>query len=254
MRIGTKITSPGGLIEASVMVSGQAQQLYRHEGQVWVAGMAGYRYSILVKNQAPGRIEIVSSVDGRNTLRDEAAGHGSTGMVVGSHQSWDCDGFRRNDDEVSAFVFTDPGRAVASQAGAPENVGVLGLAAWREKSKPVPVYDSYAVSGFEDSPVIYKGGGLQTRLSAGVAMAGAGGFEMRSASAAPDLGTGIGETLSSKVGRTSFTRDGSADTITIRYASEESLREQGITGDLEADGPRAFPADDTGYGKYDRVR
>lgn len=49
MHIGTTIRSPQGLLEASVLIGGQPQALYRRagDGAVFTAGVAGYeRYPV----------------------------------------------------------------------------------------------------------------------------------------------------------------------------------------------------------------
>lgn len=226
-------------------------------------------YAIRIRNLRTGRIEVITSVDGRNTLKDEAASSASnTGLVMGSYSSYDFAGFRQNDNEVSRFVFCDPGKAVATQAtGSTENVGVIGIAAYRERDHR-PFFGAVRTGGASAGddwtpPVTYRSG------SKGLSLGSGGGFETRGLSAsnatydsapvamagpmAQGLGTGMGETVSDRVGRTSFTREGPSDIIEIRYNTEENLRAAGVIGSLEETGPRAFPADDTGYSKYERV-
>lgn len=277
MKIGTRVTSPGGTFEAAILVGRAFQPLYRHNGKIWVAGVAGEAYVIQVKNLLTGRLELVSSVDGRDTLTDKPAGLSSTGMVFPGNRTGTFDGFRHNDDEVGEFVFCDPSAAVAAQAGAPENIGVIGLAAYRERTyQPRPVIHSHGPGyghdhshGDTDWGHEYFGGvTMRSGGSKGMSM-GAGGGGLKSfnssaggdasmtydsapaAVASPGLGTGIGQTIASHVDRTRFTREGGPDSLTIRYDTEANLRERGILTDQSE--PQAFPASG-GYGSYSPVR
>jgi hypothetical protein len=76
--------SPGGTVEASVLMNGNRLPFHRrHDGRPFVAGIPGSAYTIGVRNLTPHRIEVVASVDGRNVLRDEPAdAHACQGLAI----------------------------------------------------------------------------------------------------------------------------------------------------------------------------
>ncbi len=239
MRIGTTIRSPQGTIEASVLIGGTAQALYRRpfDGAVFVAGVSGEAYTLLVRNLTAARIEVVSSVDQRNTLEDEAADSArNRGLIFAAHHVGAFTGWRINDSETRQFLFGAPERSVVAQAtGSPAGVGVIGFAVYQEQ---------WAWSG-----VAYAGAGLEGGMkSMGMNSSVSAGHNVTLDCAVPGLGTGIGERQDDRVGRTSFTRAaGDPDVLVIRYDTLAALEAMGITGPGE---PDPFPGVGTGYEKY----
>jgi hypothetical protein len=234
MYIGTSATSPNGTFEVSVLVNGRKQPLFvrRFDGRVFVVGPHGQAYTLQVRNLTSGRIEVLNSVDGRNTLKDEPGDKiANRGMVFGSNASDEFKGFRLNNEGVRDFVFGTPERkefTIAQQAtGHTDNVGVIGFAAYRERPSM-----SYRDAGFEGLEVPRSFGGGATK---GMTRGGSYGTEM-------------GGYTEHRVGTTEFTRNGSvAEELVIGYASEQELRDQGIIAPPEAN---PFPGIGTGYAKY----
>src|ERR1700688_3301634 len=100
MHAGTTARSPQGTIEVSVLIGGTAQPLYRRpgDGALFVAGIPGVAYAPHVRHLTGTRIEVISSVDQRNTLKDERADmHQNQGLVFGAHSAGDFTGWRTND-------------------------------------------------------------------------------------------------------------------------------------------------------------
>lgn len=268
MRIGNSITSSGGLISVSVVVGGVPQALYRdHDGQVWVVGRFGQSYGIKVSHLHAGRVEVISSVDGRNTLKNERADLTEvTGLIF--RGTYTFKGFREDDQEVSAFVFCEPDRSAAAQAGDPGNIGVIGIAAYREKPAWTPMVHHHATDPYpEPWPAPHRhprykglsmGGGRQSAGSSYSSTLHDSSASVEygppMAVASPGLGTGLGETISDPVGKTTFTREGEAESVTIRYDTEANLRARGIL--TQDHSPQAFPSNDepTGYSSVEHVR
>jgi hypothetical protein len=48
-------------------------ELYRHRGRVYVAGIPGNRYAVVLRNRTAGRLLTVLSVDGVNALDGQTA-------------------------------------------------------------------------------------------------------------------------------------------------------------------------------------
>jgi hypothetical protein len=118
--------------------SGETLPVYRHQGEHWVAGRPGARYAVAVRNQTPGRILGVVSVDGVNAVSGETAAVHQTGYVLHPWQLYNVTGWRKSDSEVAAFHFTASPASYAERTGRPAEVGVIGVAVFREKPLPPP--------------------------------------------------------------------------------------------------------------------
>jgi hypothetical protein len=126
--------------------TGQPLHVWRHHGRLFVAGQPGARYSLRVTNHTDGRVLVVMSVDGVNILTGETADYGQRGYIFGPHQSYDLTGWRKSETEVAAFVFAPLPQSYAARTGRPADVGVIGIAAFKEKV-PVQVSPVMATDG-----------------------------------------------------------------------------------------------------------
>ena len=93
----------------------------------------GARYSLRVTNHTDGRVLVVMSVDGVNILTGETAGYGQRGYVFAPHESLDLTGWRKSRREVAAFTFAPLPQSYAARTGRPADVGVIGIAVFKEK-------------------------------------------------------------------------------------------------------------------------
>lgn len=231
MHYPTTIAGPGGTIEASVLIAGTPQSLYRRaDGRMFVAGVPGSPYTVRVRNLTSARVEVILGIDGRHALSDDRADpHANRGMVLTPHQYYDFRGWRVSDAQTREFLFGNPATSVAAQAGSTANIGVIGIAAWQERDYGLE-YASVATA---------SAGHPQAR---GLA---ASGFESH---AAGSLGTGIGSYQDDRVVRTDFIRaSGEPEILVIGYDTEAGLIRRGIT--FPAD-PDPFPGRTTGYENY----
>ena len=205
--------------------SGQWLQEYRHHGRRWIAGAPGHRYGVRLTNATGERVLVVLSVDGVNAVTGETAAPTQAGYVLDPWESAEIDGWRKSLDDVAQFVFTDLPDSYAARTGRPDDVGVIGIAVFRE-AHPVAVYDA-------PSPLA----GDAQRKSAAPAV-----------EAAPQgLGTGHGEREWSPVGQTAFerARDTPDQVACVRYDDEAHLVAMGVLPRHWrapwAREPRAFP-------------
>lgn len=113
--------------------TGQPLREWRHDGRTFVIGRPGARYGLRVSNHSDGRVLVVMSVDGLNVLTGETAGYGQRGYVFEPHQSYDVTGWRKSDTEVAAFTFAPLPQSYAARTGRPQDIGVIGVAAFRER-------------------------------------------------------------------------------------------------------------------------
>ena len=198
--------------------TGERLTIYSHEGQRWVAGTPGHRYAVSIRSKWSGRILGVVSVDGVNVVSGETAAWGQSGYVLSPSESFDILGWRKSQDRVADFFFTDLGDSYASRTGRPDDVGVIGIAVFREAA-PVPPPASLN----------------ETPSNRAKAAPGAPSLSDQS------LGTGHGQSEFSRVTSTNFERaqDRPDQIIAIRYDRRERLIAMGVIRDGHA--PRPFP-------------
>jgi hypothetical protein len=118
--------------------TGRPLKVWRHEGRLYVAGRPGSRYSLRVTNNTGSRVLVVLSVDGVNIISGETAAYDQRGYIFKPHESYDLSGWRKSESEIAAFVFAPLPKSYAALTGRPGNVGVIGMAVFREKPQPPP--------------------------------------------------------------------------------------------------------------------
>ncbi|HEY8377816.1 MAG TPA: hypothetical protein VIK91_15075 [Nannocystis sp.] len=99
---------------------------------VYAIGEPGARYTIGIENHGPHRLEVVASVDGLDVLDGGEADFAKRGYVVNPYTSFAIEGWRTSDHTVAAFRFADTSQSYAAQTGKPRNIGVIGVAFFRE--------------------------------------------------------------------------------------------------------------------------
>src|ERR1700738_1665343 len=121
--------------------SGVTLSTHFYHGEYWVAGTPGARYAIEIRNCSGGRLLAATSVDGVNVLSGATAGWDQAGYVFNPGERYQITGWRKTDAEVAAFTFVDSPNSYAERTGRPANVGVIGVAIFRERA-PQPVYST----------------------------------------------------------------------------------------------------------------
>jgi hypothetical protein len=106
----------------------------------FIVGEAGHRYTIVIRNRTPNRIECVLSVDGLDVIDGRAASFQKRGYLVAPHGELEIEGFRQSADNVAAFRFGSVRGSYANQKhGETRNVGVIGFAFFHERgTNPFP--------------------------------------------------------------------------------------------------------------------
>lgn len=211
--------------------SGVALQTYYSRGEYWVAGDPGARYAIEIRNCAGGRLLAVTSVDGVNVLTGDTAGFDQAGYVFDPGERYQITGWRKSNSEVAAFTFTDARDSYAGRTGRPANVGVIGIALYREQ--PQAVYPAPRVAPAPAAPAAPVRESDRSLAEDPGALAAAPALQRAPAAGpAPQarLGTGHGEREYSYVADTEFHRMQSQpnEVIRIRYDSFENLVALGI--------------------------
>jgi hypothetical protein len=120
-------------VEIYDRTAGQVLPVYWHGGERHVAGEPGHEYEIRIRNREYARVLTVASVDGVNVITGRTAAPDQGGYVLDPRGRLQIDGWRKNMNEVAAFYFTSLPDSYAARTGRPDNVGVIGVALFRER-------------------------------------------------------------------------------------------------------------------------
>jgi hypothetical protein len=241
----------GSLVDVSVIDrdTGSVLPTHRHDGKLYIAGVPGHRYSVRLNNRTSSRVLTVLSVDGVNAISGQTANPNQSGYVLDAWQSTEVEGWRKNMSEIAQFNFTALDNSYAARTGRPNNVGVIGVAVFREKP---PVWrerdDKISVREAESQPRSND----SAAAAPPAAPAAAGGAEQAAKSAnAPagqargaadtmaqrpmpkpeeSLGTGHGARESSYASYTTFERASSSpdEVDSVWYDSYRNLVARGV--------------------------
>ena len=215
---------------------GRPLPTFQHRGRTYVLGDRGARYLLRVRNQSGGRIEVVTSVDGRDVLEGRPASVEKRGYLVPPFGQIVIDGYRLSLDEVAAFRFAAVERSYAARMGDARDVGVIGAAIFTEASRPPSVPP---VSPERDESASR---GREAEGAPAAAEPGAGGTLRSQAKAErPGLGTEFGERHESRVVEVAFERASAAPVamLSVRYDDRAGLLALGI----DVDGRRLASGD-----------
>ena len=258
----------GRLAEVAVVDRDTGEHLaaYYHRGEYWVAGEPGAHYAIYVRNRLGERLLAVTSVDGINVITGQSAGWDQGGYVLDPCESYQITGWRKSDYQVAAFAFTAAPRSYAARTDRPENIGVIGIALFREQIsygalRPLtPQIGRAEPEAAQRSPIAPgpargEAGARREPEASPPAQPGskssdlaANGLAASPLTRGPTLGTAHGEREYSYVMHTSFVRRQSRpdEIIRIRYDSLDNLIAMGIMrpGQYPEPGPNPFPGTD----------
>ena len=240
--------------------NGETLRVWRDHGRPVIAGRPGARYAVRLVNNSGERVLAVVAIDGVNVVSGETASVGQRGYVLEPWQRTEITGWRKSDDEVAAFEFTSLANSYAARTGRPQDVGVIGVAVFREaptmevsSAAPVPPPSPPTPVPRPDFGPLSKGapGAAAGTLAAPPAQearrARDPGVETADAARQTErLGTGHGARESSVVRVTTFQRASTLpeQRIEIRYDSLENLVAAGIVPPphVATTSPHAFPA------------
>ncbi len=201
----------GGLAQIAVIDrdTGVALSPHYYRGEYWVAGRPNAKYSIEIRNRLAERLLAVTSVDGVNVLSGETAAWDQAGYVFEPGERYQVTGWRKSDAEVAAFTFTESPNSYAERTGRPANVGVIGIALYRERPRQAWSDRSDALAAPQAPAPLAAAPRRETE---------------------PKLGTGHGEREYSYVNHTEFARLQSQpnEVIRIRYDSLDNLLAMGV--------------------------
>lgn len=143
----------GWLVDVDVQDRSSARLLpeFSHRGQTYIPGQAGAEFSVVLRNRSNERVLAVLSVDGVNAISGQTADTNQAGYVLEPYASVTVDGWRKSMHDTAAFYFTELPDSYAARTGRPQNVGVIGVAVFRERDYPtIPRWSEGRRYGAED--------------------------------------------------------------------------------------------------------
>ena len=263
--------SGAALVDVQVVDADQGSTLWptRFHGRDYIAGAPGHRFSVALQNRTGGRVLAVLSVDGVNAISGQTAAASQAGYVLEPWQRIEVRGWRKSHADIAEFYFTDLPDSYGARTGRPENVGVIGVAAFRERRPPV-AYVAPAAPYAHGAPPPYAqarpqsgsaAAGRASGATSGVAKAGANASAAPVAAdamaraesrhdpalaevAAQQLGTGHGARRYDPVAQTQFERASRhpEQRTALFYDAYDALAARGVFGPRHhAASPDPFP-------------
>jgi hypothetical protein len=219
-------------LEVYDRTAGRTLPIYEHRGRLYVAGEPGHQYELRVRNSSAARVLAVTSVDGVNVVTGETAAQEQSGYVLDRWDSVRIEGWRKSLDEVATFYFTRLADSYAARTGRPHDVGVIGVALFRERR---PDYEPCCSPWRDDrqaAPAAEPEASAQAsdEVTRERDASGARAQRRSESKSESKLGTGHGPREASPAQYVNFRRASSSpdETIVIYYDSRRNLVAQGV--------------------------
>jgi hypothetical protein len=234
------------LVDLQVLDLDRHETLPRHphRGRDYIEGRPGHRYAVVLQNLTGERVLAVVSVDGVNAISGQTAGSQQAGYVLQPWQRMEVRGWRKNLSEVAEFEFTSLGDSYAARTGRPGNVGVIGVAAFRERRPlPPPRWESEIADA---APAGKARGGVAAAPAPQAARESALAHRDAESAQRQQLGTGHGQRRRDAATATHFERESARPNqmVSVWYDSTRALVARGVLPRRwphSHDVPEAFP-------------
>jgi hypothetical protein len=242
----------------------RALPAYTHGGRRFVLGDMGERYRLHIVNPTAGRLEAVVSVDGLDAIDGKPANVGKRGYIVPAYGDVTIEGWRTSLDTVAAFRFSSVRESYGARTRHERNVGVIGVAFFRERPVPPPPEAHLArreggyprpatppAPGAAPAPAAPPSAAPKAAAGGGGSTSGTASNRAAESDERPGLGTEFGEEHDSSVAEVPFTRAAARPdaVFEVRYDDAPGLEARGIRvwrGDRDDENDRrdqaqAFP-------------
>ncbi|MFA5696726.1 MAG: hypothetical protein WC917_04810 [Bacilli bacterium] len=231
--------------EVSILINGNKAKEYFHKGKTYIEGRKNTNFSILIKNNSYQKKLFIPTIDGISVLDGKLGDYSSGGYIVPGNKSITIEGWRISDNEVASFYFSSPEKSYGKQISLGDNLGVIGVAVFNEKHKPVFVTTTSPWGG---TTMVQRGYNYEftTRKSTWSPW-DVSPVSLCASITSPQeqkLGTGWGDNKESIVTTVSFEKEDYPEgMIEIFYNTKDELDKAGITKKKEPlyVTPQAFP-------------
>lgn len=219
----------GRLIEVRVVDadSGDPLPVHSHRGLWYVAGATGQPYVVELRNRSRERLLAVVAIDGINVVTGQTADPAQSGYVLEPGQRASIRGWRKSLRDSAEFYFTALPDSYAARTDRPFDVGVIGVAVFRQAQRRLPVPPSPPTPPIASAPESYSKGAPAT----GSADARESADGAKALGAVPqELGTGHGQRRFDPVRETRFERASirPSEVLAIYYDERQRLVARGV--------------------------
>jgi len=217
-------------VDAYDRTDGTALTVYMKDGRRYIVGTPGHEYAVRIRNCTGERILAVTSVDGVNVVSGETASPEQSGYVIDPYGSVEIVGWRKSLERTASFYFTDLRDSYAARTGRPGNVGVIGVAIFKEKQPPISYRAPREKIAADAAAPRAEAPAPATNAESAAAQANERDDAQRAGALAKQLGTGHGRNEASYAQRVNFERATSypAETVAIQYDRRENLIAMGV--------------------------
>lgn len=227
-----------------------------HNGKCYVVGKRGAQYQIRLQNKTNKKLLAVLTVDGRNVYTGDPGGTDYAGYALTPYETVIVKGWRISKKQAAVFRFSKKESSYAAKQGAPQNVGVVGVAVFEEQhfvypSTPpwdIPIYPLAPYSPYNPwEPYINWCSSSDPRITITSSSSGTTNCCNTTMETSSSLGTTFGKTVNSPLDRKEFQQasDKPCEIWTIYYDTRKSLQKQGIIEEPspkpKEEKPEAFP-------------
>jgi hypothetical protein len=224
------------------------------QGEQYLEARQGQEFRVRLRNNSHERVLAVLSVDGVNAISGQTASFNQAGYVLEAYQSMDVDGWRKSNQQTAAFYFTHFSDTYATRTNRPSDLGVIGVAVFRERE----IYQHYSEqpSYNEEYDYRYRGKSagatapsapeLSRRSPSAESQPGLARSEDKSfgSQAGAPIGTGHGRREYRPSVNVAFDRaDSVYELVNVRYDSRQNLIAMGVIPSRGhySQRPRSFP-------------
>ena len=225
---GTWVSGGVAAIEVIDRSSDSTLEVYPSRNDWFVIGTPGNEYRLRIRNLTGARILAVTSVDGVNIVSGDSASPAQSGYVLGPWETLDVDGWRTSLRKTAAFYFTTLADSYATRTGRPDDLGVIGVAVFRERIRPVE-YPAARLSR-EQAGNASAAGSMDKKAEAADSASAPAVMAQRAVKPAQSVGTGYGRDETSYAQRVAFERATPApvEVLAMRYDSRANLLAMGV--------------------------
>lgn len=125
-------------MQIEIIQEGRVLRRISHNGTEYIEAPPEGDYQIRLTNNSPHRRLAVVTVDGVNVNDGSEGSVGGSGYAMSPWQSFTLKGWLRSGSEAAAFTFKPNGDSYAAKTDrGTKNTGVIGVAVFDEKPKPV---------------------------------------------------------------------------------------------------------------------
>lgn len=180
-------------------------------------------YRIRVRNCTGERVGVVVAVDGRNIISGSKSDlvRGEPMYILGPYESQDYSGWRTSLSDVHEFYFTEWKDSYAEAFGDRSARGVIAVAVYHEKQRPLPKLSQAPRDRYENAPAP----SAESRGSAADEVASTAKRERKDA----EPGTGFGDQRYEPVTWVEFEAERQVSArIFLKYEWQETLCRKGV--------------------------